>query len=803
MRKIRVGSRDSKLAIDQTKLVMDAIAAANPDIELELITMKTTGDKILNKTLDKVGGKGLFVKELDDALRSGQVDITVHSLKDMPMEVPSDLPLLAFFKRGNPYDALVLPLADGQTQQGQGQGIKTEEDINKAQAPLGSSSRRRALQIMETFPGKEIKPVRGNVLTRLSKLDQGQYSALMLACSGLERLGLEDRISRVIKEDEVIPAAGQGTLVVQGRQGEDYSFLEAIDDERTRLESTAERAFVAALEGGCSAPIGGFARIEGNSFAGKVKLWGFYASQDESRSARGFVEKNYRSLDDLVDIARKLATDLKKKTGKVFLVGAGPGDPGLFTLRGKEVLDKADTVVYDKLVGPGVLAMIPESAKLINVGKEAGDHPVPQWEINQILCQEALRGRKVVRLKGGDPFVFGRGGEEIEELIKAGVDFELVPGITSAVAVPAYNGIPVTHRDFTSSFHVITGHTKNKEEAEVDYQALVSLDATLIFLMGVAAMERICKGLIDAGMDKDMPAAVLEQGTHAHQRRLVATVSTLYQEAKKAKIGRPAIIVVGRVCSLADDFAWYEKKPLAGVKIAVTRPQQRGSRLADQLRDLGAEVLMIPAIKTVPIENNQAFDEALKQIFSFTVIAFTSPYGVKVFFDKLQSLGVDLRALIGIRFAALGEGTRKAIAERGIVVELMPDRYSGGDLGGLLASECHGDRILIPRAAMGSDALTEPLDQAGIDYFDLPVYDTVQEVRNIVGFEDDVDMVAFTSASTVRSFVNANPDLNFENIKAVCIGEQTAAQARKFGMDVKISDQATIESLVEAVAKEA
>lgn len=794
MRKIRVGSRDSKLAIDQTRLVMEAISRANPNIELELITMKTTGDKILDKTLDKVGGKGLFVKELDDALRSGKVDITVHSLKDMPMEVPEDLPLLAFFKRGNPYDALVLP---------EGENRGQYKDLMESRAPLGSSSRRRALQIEESFPNKEIKPVRGNVLTRLRKLDDGEYSGLMLACSGLERLGLQERISKVFTEEDLVPAAGQGTLVVQGRRGEDYDFLDPIDDELTRLESLAERTFVSTLEGGCSAPIGGFARIEGDSSAGKIKLWGFYAEADESRSARGFVEEEYFSIDDLKDIARKLALDLKKKKGKVYLIGAGPGDAGLFTLRGKELLERAETVVYDKLVGPGVLAMIPEGAKLVDVGKLAGNHPVPQWRINEILCEEALRGRRVVRLKGGDPFVFGRAGEEIEKLLEFGIDFEVVPGISSALAVPAYNGIPVTHRDFTSSFHVITGHTKDKAEAEIDYEALVKLDGSLIFLMGVAAMPKICKGLIDAGIDKDMPAAVLQSGTRAHQRRLVATVSSLPEEAKKAGIGRPAIIVVGRVCSLADKFAWYEKKPLAGVKIVVTRPQNRPSTFGDKLRQLGAEVLMIPSIKTVAIPDNKQLDHAIENIQEYGLIAFTSPYGVRIFFDRLFERKIDIRSLAGIKFAAIGEGTRKEIVSRGIRVDLMPDSYSGEDLGQLLARQWSGGKILIPRAAIGSDDIVAPLREAGVDFLDLPIYDTEEETGQLVKFEDDVDMVAFTSGSTVRSFIKTNPDLDYSQIKAVCIGEKTAEEARKVGMQVSVSDQATIDSLVEAVIREA
>ncbi|MEG0157501.1 MAG: uroporphyrinogen-III C-methyltransferase, partial [Anaerovoracaceae bacterium] len=230
--------------------------------------------------------------------------------------------------------------------------------------------------------------------------------------------------------------------------------------------------------------------------------------------------------------------------GKVWLVGAGPGDGNLFTLKGKSVLDQADVVVYDKLVGQGVMAMVPDRARQIYVGKKAGYHQVPQEKINEILLEEALKGNKVVRLKGGDPFVFGRGGEELELLVRHEIPFEIVPGITSAVAVPAYNGIPVTHRDYCSSVHIITGHTKKEERAEIDFEALTRLEGTLIFLMGVASMEHICTQLMAAGMDKDMPAAVLENGTLSHQRRVVSTIEHLKEDAEKAKIGTPAIIVV-------------------------------------------------------------------------------------------------------------------------------------------------------------------------------------------------------------------------------------------------------------------
>ena len=275
--------------------------------------------------------------------------------------------------------------------------------------------------------------------------------------------------------------------------------------------------------------------------------------------------------------------------GKVWLVGAGPGDVGLFTFKGYKTLLNADVVVYDSLVGHGVLSLIPEGAKCINVGKRANHHTMPQWRINEVLLEEAQKGLRVVRLKGGDPFLFGRGGEELELLEENGIPYEVVPGITSPLSVPAYNGIPVTHRDFCSSLHIITGHKKEGEEYNIDFKALVETKGTLVFLMGVTAMNDICTSLIKAGMDPDMPAAVLQQGTTAKQRRVVATVSTLKEEADKAKIEAPAVIVVGKVCQLEEKFAWYEKLPLAGYRVLVTRPKDLISSMSEKLRKQGAE----------------------------------------------------------------------------------------------------------------------------------------------------------------------------------------------------------------------
>lgn len=489
------------------------------------------------------------------------------------------------------------------------------------------------------------------------------------------------------------------------------------------------------------------------------------------------------------------------KKGKVWLVGAGPSDSGLFTLKGKYLLERADVVVCDKLIGRGVMAMIPDQAEIIYVGKTAGHHTVPQREINRILLEQALAGKRVVRLKGGDPFVFGRGGEELELLAEEGIPFEIVPGITSAVAVPAYNGIPVTHRDCCSALHIITGHRKASEEEEIDYEALVRAGGTMVFLMGVTAMGKICGGLLKAGMDKDTPAAILDRGTTAHQRRVVSTVGKLPADSEKEGIKPPAVIIVGEVCALAERFHWAEDRPLGKMKIAVTRPRDRSSTLAEKLAELGAEVVLLPSVATQPFRENKRLREALDHTDNYRWIVFTSPVGVKTFFRTMKEMGKDIRSLAGISFGVIGEGTKKAVEEKGILVELMPEVYSGKALGELLArTVSKEERILIPRAAAGTEDVIIPLRKEGIAFDDIPVYDTLEGADSRGALWDEtMDMAVFTSASTVRGFVKMNPQADFSSIRAVCIGEQTAAAARQQGMKVEISDKATIDSLVDKI----
>lgn len=493
--------------------------------------------------------------------------------------------------------------------------------------------------------------------------------------------------------------------------------------------------------------------------------------------------------------------------GKVWLVGAGPGDIGLFTLKGMEVLNRAEVVVYDSLVGQGVLSKVPSGVKLINVGKRASHHTMQQEEINKVLVEEAQKGFRVVRLKGGDPFLFGRGGEELELLKEKGIPYEVVPGVTSPLAVPAYNGIPVTHRDFCSSLHIITGHKRAGKDYDIDFEALVRTKGTLVFLMGVSALEDIMNGLLQGGISPDMPAAILQKGTTADQKRIVATVSTLKEEVTRRGIETPAIIVVGKVCALEEKFAWYEKLPLSGWKVLVTRPKNLISKTAAKLREQGAEVLELPAIRTEPLEDKTRIREALAQLDRYQWLVFTSPTGVEVFFEEMRSSGRDIRALGLAKVAAIGEGTRKKLLENNLIPDLMPEVYDGDCLGETLAAVLNGtERILIPRAEKGNENLVKLLTDTGAQVDDIPTYRTLYEVSPLIDEKKElesgnIDCVVFTSASTVRGFVEGPGCSDYSGIRAACIGKQTCAAADAYGMQTRMAEKATIDSLISLVMK--
>ena len=486
--------------------------------------------------------------------------------------------------------------------------------------------------------------------------------------------------------------------------------------------------------------------------------------------------------------------------GSVILVGAGPGDPGLLTQKGRQAIENAQVVVYDRLVSPAILSLIPKDAEKINVGKESSNHLVPQEEINRILLRKAQEDKRVVRLKGGDPFLFGRGGEELELLEAAGIPFQVVPGVTSALSVPAYAGIPVTHRDFCSSVHIITGHARAGAELSIDFDALKRTGGTLVFLMGVTSLPKICKGLLDAGMAPDMPAAVIEKGTCPGQRKLISTLEKLPSEAEKAGVKSPAIIVVGKVCSLSNRFDWFDCLSLKGKTVVVTRPEDRSGTLTQRLRELGAEAVDYPCIRTVAREENLELEEAIGNLSRYRCLVFTSPAGPEIFFRRLRAAGRDARALSGLTLAAIGPKTAKALEKHGVTADLVPETYDSDHLAKAL--EAVEGPVLLCRASRGSTALPEMLERKGIPFADVPIYDTVytapdpQKVDALLG---EKLLVTFTSASTVRGFVESLPGRDLKNVIGCCIGKQTEAEAKKYGLTTVVSQEATMESLMETI----
>lgn len=491
--------------------------------------------------------------------------------------------------------------------------------------------------------------------------------------------------------------------------------------------------------------------------------------------------------------------------GKVTLVGAGPGGRDLLTLKGAQAIAQADAVVYDRLVSEDILNLIPRTAERVNVGKENNHHPVPQPEINAILVRLASEGKNTVRLKGGDCYLFGRGGEECEYLLEHGVPFEVVPGVTSALAAPAYAGIPVTHRDYCSSVHIVTAHARAGKQLDIDFESLVRLKGTLVFLMGLTALQQVMDGLLAAGLSPDTAAAVIENGTRGNQRKVVSDAAHLPQDVAAAGLHSPALIVVGQVCTLSEKLDWFTPLPLHGKTVVVTRPRERAGTLSDKLRRLGANVIEAPCIETVEREDTTAFEQALSEHWDW--VALTSPAGVSAMMHALERMGRDLRALYSCKFAAIGAGTAAELKRCGITADLVPETYDSTHLAQALAQAAPGAKVLILRAEQGSKELTEQLEQAGIAFADVPTYrteyrlDKAELLQNLLS-DGEVNAVTFTSASTVEGFVHAVKDVDFTGFTALCIGQQTAAAARRYGMHVQIAKQATIDSMIDALREE-
>jgi uroporphyrinogen III methyltransferase/synthase len=496
------------------------------------------------------------------------------------------------------------------------------------------------------------------------------------------------------------------------------------------------------------------------------------------------------------------------RAGVVYLVGAGPGDPGLMTARSLELIAGADVIFHDRLIPPGALDGAREDAELIYVGKTPGAPSARQGEIGEGMIAAARAGKSVVRLKGGDPFVFGRGGEEGEALREAGVEFEVVPGVTAGVAAAAYAGIPVTHRDDASAVAFVTGHEDpEKPEMVLDWDALARFPGSLVFYMGVKNLARNAEALIEAGRDPEEGAAAIERGTTERQRVVTGTLATLAAEVEREEIRAPALIVVGEVVARRQALAWLERRPLHGRRVVVTRARAQASGLAQELRGLGAEAIELPAIRTEPRLDTAPVREMAEAVDRYDLICLTSPNGVRLLFQALSDAGKDSRALAGATVAAIGPGTARALARHGIEADVVPERFvAEGLIEALDGVGVEGKRALLARAAEARDTIPEWLREQGADVDVVALYDTVREEpeEHAVEAAQSADYVTFTSSSTVRNLTEALGDRFPRDARVVSIGPITSEAAREAGLEVAVeAERHDVEGLLAALLKDA
>ena len=500
----------------------------------------------------------------------------------------------------------------------------------------------------------------------------------------------------------------------------------------------------------------------------------------------------------------------ERPAGVVYLVGSGPGDPGLATLRAAELIEAADVILHDRLVPAALLDRARPDAELVYVGKEPGRASVPQTEINRLLVEHGSAGRTVVRLKGGDPVVFGRGGEEAEALAEAGVRFEIVPGVTAGIAAPAHAGIPVTHRAEASAVAFVTAHEDPvKYESALDWAALAAFPGTLVFYMGVRGLPALARALVERGRDPREPAAVVERGTLPGQRTVAAPLAEIAAAVEDAQIKPPAVTIVGPVAALRDRLAWFEQAPLFGRRVAVTRARAQASALAARLARLGAEVIEVPAIRIEPRPEGLQAAAGMVTRGECDIVCLTSPNGAELLMGELEAQGLDARALAGVLMAAIGPGTAAALRARGVRADVVPERSIAESLAAeLIERGVAGRRVLVARASEARDVLPRELEQAGASVSVVAVYETVRE-----RLEPDqraalasADYVTFTSSSTVRFLLEAigGAERLGAEARVVSIGPVTSQTARDLGLDVAVeAARHDVDGLVEALLRDA
>lgn len=774
---VLIGTRGSKLALAQAEYVRDVLRENCPGHTFDIKVITTMGDRMKDTPLREIGGKGLFVREIEQQLLAGEIQLAVHSMKDMPVSPAAGLMFTRTWKREDPRDVLIL-----------------REKASLAELPegavIGTGSIRRQALLRRMRPDLRLVGIRGNVDTRLRKMEQDNLDGIVLAAAGLHRLGMRDRITQYLSYDQMIPSPAQGALALEVRKDahELQMLLDRFAHEESAYTATAEREFLRLTGGDCHMPVGAVC-VQMSSGQYHLRV----VSGDEDGRKLYFSESV--GTDPLV-MAREAAAGLGQfgspmKKGIVYLVGAGPGDPGLITVRGQELLRQADCVIYDRLIPPELLQEVKTGCDMVYVGKEAHHHTMEQEDINACMIREAQKGKKVVRLKGGDPFVFGRGGEEALALLQEGIDVEVVPGVTSAVAGAACAGIPVTHRGVAGGFHVMTAHDQADHLADIDFAGIVKSGDTAVFLMGLGRLEEIVRRLLEEGMPDQADVAVISHAAQPDQKVCQGTLFDIVTKVREEELTSPALIVVGPVVRLREqlDGLWKQSR------IPTCLIPKIGSgvtRLAKLLREKGicAEEIQVGEIVFL-----DWLDERLRERKPDWLV-FTSRHGVEGFLHGIRKAELDIRFFAGSRIAAIGAKTADALMRCGIQPDRIPERADSQSfsdmLGGILQPE---DKVWYLKAEKTEPLLADHLSRC-CELTEINVY--VNRETELASPPRSCDAAAFTCASSVRRMYEAGylPDQS----QLYSIGPSCTRQMKQLGMTSVIqADQASCEALAELI----
>lgn len=731
-----IGTRGSKLALVQAESIRDRLREAYPKHIFEIQVIQTTGDRIPNQPLNQFGNKGVFVREIEEQLLRGKIDIGVHSMKDMPAELPEGLRFAKAWKREDARDVLVLREA------------KSLRDLPPG-AVIGTGSPRRELQLKACRPDIHIVPIRGNVDTRIRKMHEEKLDGIVLAAAGLNRLGLSEQITCYLEPEQMIPAPAQGVLALEIRQSDALmaEMLDALSDAQTEQTTFVERTFLREMNADCHMPVGAYCRKRNEE---EFEFRVMFGKMNGGKVAQTVVT----GTEPEQVVADAAAYMYQALGGTVTLVGGGPGDDGLITVRGLEAIRQADCILYDRLVPPALLTQAGTDCELIYVGKENHHHTMCQEEINTLLLQKAVQYERVVRLKGGDSYVFGRGAEEALALKEKGIRVEIIPGISSCLAGPASAGIPITHRGLADGFHVVTAHNRRDELAEIDFEAMARGNDTCLFLMGLGKLGEIAKRLIEAGMPADRETAVISKATTGEQRVCVSELQHIESEVQRAGLRAPALIVVGKVVGLRDKPDLTEERKLSGKRYLVPRIGKEHSELVSGLRALGAFVQEIQVGEIVYRKMRLSAEEAARVDW----LIFTSKNGVSAFFACMRESGIDVRLLANTKIAAIGKKTAEALQEYGVYADFVPERQDSNALAaGLKERLERAERVWCIRPERIEHHLREQLEEY-CEYSEYIFYENripAHARTALEMWEREADLtlydgVVFTCASSVR-----------------------------------------------------